>query len=114
MSGDVAIAHMICGLTLPSSYIASCGASDLLDESLTDLSHDWFTLSLNDKYSIILSCLDLWIMAAIGEIFRLAGKCCFMSSHLTIQQQPSVTLSSASVGRLEQPLGYLQMGVCLM
>ena len=35
-------------------------------------------------------------MAAIGDIFRLAGGLCFMSSQLIILQWPSTTFSSIS------------------
>ena len=86
VSGAVAMAHMILGITLPNSYMASCGARAFFEESLTDCRRVWLTLISKDRSSIILNCLDLWGMAAMGEIFRFAGGLCLMSSHLTILQ----------------------------
>ena len=78
MSGAVDIIHMICGITFPSTYMDPCGVSALLEESLMNLSCDWFILSSNDKSSIILNCLDLLGMDDIDEILRFAGGLCYV------------------------------------
>ena len=73
VSGAVAISHMILGITLPNSYMALCGARALFEESYTDFSRVWLTLTSKDRSRIILNCLDLWGMAAMGEFFRFDG-----------------------------------------
>ena len=110
VSGAVAMSHMIQGITFTSSYMVSCGASALFEESLTDFRRVWLTFSSKDRSSIILNCLDLWGMAAMGENFRFAGGLCFISSHLTILQQPSFTLSRASVRQARAASGFCADG----
>ena len=110
VSGAVAIAHMILGITFPNSYVASCGARALFEESLTDFRRVWLTFSLKDRSRIILNCLDLWGMAAMGEIFRFDGGLCLMSSHLTILQKPYLTLSRASVRHARAASGFCADG----
>ena len=53
VSCDVAIAQMMRGMTLPSSYMACCGAKDLSEVSFTDCSFLPFSVIWNDKSRIM-------------------------------------------------------------
>jgi hypothetical protein len=104
-----AIVQMIRGMTFPSSYIASCFARDLSDESLTDSRRLPFTRSWNDKSSIIRYFRDLCGTAASGDIFRFLGNLCLMSSQFTNRHDPSFTRSKASFLQASAASGMLAL-----
>jgi hypothetical protein len=53
---------------------------------------------------------DVAFLAAMGEIFRFVGGLCLISSHLIILQQPSLTLSRASVRQARAVSGFCADG----
>ena len=97
MSGARAMAQMSRGITLPSSYMACCGASDLSEASLTEVRGLPLIQRMNDRSRIMRNNQDLCGMAVIGLIFKLAGGLSLISFQDMIQQQPSEARSSASL-----------------
>ena len=95
VGSEVAIAQIIRSTTFPSLYMACWGASALFDVSFTEANLAPFMVRLKDRSKIMQKSQDLCGIAAKGDIFKLIGGLCLISSHLISLAQPSLTRSSA-------------------